>query len=478
MTEQTATRVLTARELIDDPIAAFGGSYTRMETSDPQTLERLQLEGLRLRFEELRDRIPTLKKLADRQRIEAIDDVADVIPLLFDHTMYKSYPSQLLTEKRFDRLTEWLARLTAVDLGGVDASGCDSIDEWLDTLDAQCELRVSHTSGTTGTLSIVPWSRDHIDQLAVAMAMVYGQTFGVEEDVREAEPFEVVFPYFRDGGAMACRLNDAAERLIARGPERFHVLFEDRVSSDVLYLAARLRAATARGQAHTLQIDPGLLARKEEFEQLIARMPERVEAFLADAATNLAGRRIWAFGMQQMMFSMADAGLRRGHRQVFAADSAITIAGGGKGWVPPEDCRDRILEFFGAGELREMYGMSEIMLLCRRCSEGRFHLSPWVIPFVLDPDTSRPLPREGVVTGRAAFFDLSAPARWGGFVTGDEVTLHWDHTCPCGRTSRYLDGHIERYSEKRGGDDKISCVATEEAHQEALDYLTGIEQVG
>jgi hypothetical protein len=42
LTEQTAACVdaLTARELIDDPVGAFGGSYTRMETSDPEGRRR------------------------------------------------------------------------------------------------------------------------------------------------------------------------------------------------------------------------------------------------------------------------------------------------------------------------------------------------------------------------------------------------------------------------------------------------------
>jgi hypothetical protein len=42
MTGQTAAGgdSLTARELIDDPVGAFGGSYTRMETSDPEGRRR------------------------------------------------------------------------------------------------------------------------------------------------------------------------------------------------------------------------------------------------------------------------------------------------------------------------------------------------------------------------------------------------------------------------------------------------------
>ena len=39
----------------------------------------------------------------------------------------------------------------------------------------------------------------------------------------------------------------------------------------------------------------------------------------------------------------------------------------------------------------------------------------------------------------------------------------------------FIEGNIERYSEKRGGDDKISCAATESAHTEAMDFLTSFE---
>jgi hypothetical protein len=477
MSIDTTTRGegLTAQEMIDDPLSAFAGSYTRIETSDPGTVERLRLEGLKLRFNQLRDRIPTLKKLADRQGIDRIDTVEDVIPLLFEHTMYKSYPSHLLLDKRFDLLTQWLSRLTCADLSEVDATGCNSIDAWLDTLDAKSELRVCHTSGTTGTMSFLPWSATEVGQVADLLGTIFSQTFGVDEDWRETGPIDVVFPHFRRGGSMMGRQNDAAVERIAKSPERFHALYPQRVSADVLYLAARLRAANAKGQAHTLEVDTNLLARKDEFEELMSQRPQRVETFLDEVVAQLTGKRTWTFATPHMLFQMAEAGLSRGRRNVFAADSIVGQTGGGKGWEPPADWTQRTLEFFGASELREMYGMSEIMLLSRACSRGRFHVSPWVIPFILDPDTSEPLPREGVTTGRAAFFDLSAKCRWGGFISGDEVTLNWNHQCPCGRTTLYLEHQIERYSEKRGGSDKINCAATEEAHQEALDYLTRIE---
>ena len=96
--------------------------------------------------------------------------------------------------------------------------------------------------------------------------------------------------------------------------------------------------------------------------------------------------------------------------------------------------------------------------------------------FVLDPDTGENLPRTGRVTGRAAFFDLGAECHWGGFITGDEITVNWTDFCSCGRQSHFIEGQIERYSDKRGGDDKINCAATENAHKEALDFLTDFGQ--
>jgi hypothetical protein len=35
----------------------------------------------------------------------------------------------------------------------------------------------------------------------------------------------------------------------------------------------------------------------------------------------------------------------------------------------------------------------------------------------------------------------------------------------------YMEDNVVRYSEKRGGDDKITCAATADAHNDALDFL-------
>jgi hypothetical protein len=108
------------------------------------------------------------------------------------------------------------------------------------------------------------------------------------------------------------------------------------------------------------------------------------------------------------------------------------------------------------------------------CEFGNFHLQPWVIPFVLDSDTSKPLPRENVQIGRAAFFDLRMDGMWGGIITGDHIELHWDGDCECGRSSPFISPNINRFSDLKGGSDKITCAATPQAYADAMSYLTGI----
>ena len=76
-----------------------------------------------------------------------------------------------------------------------------------------------------------------------------------------------------------------------------------------------------------------------------------------------------------------------------------------------------------------------------------------------------------IQTGRAAFFDLGVNNHWGGFISGDEVTIHWDEQCPCGMKGAFMKNDVVLYSEKQGGDDKINCAATASAHQDALDFL-------
>ena len=82
-------------------------------------------------------------------------------------------------------------------------------------------------------------------------------------------------------------------------------------------------------------------------------------------------------------------------------------------------------------------------------------------------ETDEVLPRIGEQTGRLAFFDLLPTTYWGGFVTGDKVTLKWD-PCPCGRTGPHLGATIGKITEHG---EKIGCAGSAQAHDEATEFL-------
>src|ERR1019366_2314078 len=116
-------------------------------------------EAVRINFRRMRDRIPALKKLADRQGVDTIDRIEDVLPVCFDHRVLKNYPIQIIENRDFAKLTQWLGKLTAHDLTRVDLTGLSTIEQWLGRLEAFGML-VTYSSGTTGKLSFVPRSYD------------------------------------------------------------------------------------------------------------------------------------------------------------------------------------------------------------------------------------------------------------------------------------------------------------------------------
>ncbi len=284
------------------------------------------------------------------------------------------------------------------------------------------------------------------------------------------------YPYYRKGYLSHLRGNDFLVAGLLPSEANFHPAYPATLSTDVLHLGARIRAAHAKGTLDRLDISPELRAKKEAFDELQAKMPEHLAAFFEEMVAKLRGKRVYIGGTWNLLHNMAKAGLERGLEGVFDPESYITTTGGAKGVVQPEGWRDEVLRFTGAKQLNESYAMSEIVGGSHmRCEHDHFHFAPTVIPFLLDPETSKPLPREGRVTGRAAFYDLGSNIRWGGFITGDEITVEWDEPCLCGRPSHYVVGPIERYSEKQGGDDKITCAASENSHREAMDFLNNLE---
>ena len=266
---------------MDDPINFFGQSYTQMHSIDRDELESLQRQAMAIRFQQHYQSIEMLRKLADRLGITAVDEFNDVVPLFFSHTAFKSYPAALIDKKRFDLMTKWLDKLTSYDLSGVDTTDCTGIDDWIERLDAQTPLEVITSSGTTGTISILPKDKHGAEDGMVLWKICLFQTFGHEPTDEQLNPsVDVVWPNFADGKLGHLRIANMIKRGFTGGDEsRFHALYPFAVDTDLMFLASKMRAAASRGELDRLEIDPALAARKDEFIAMQARQAQDMDAF-------------------------------------------------------------------------------------------------------------------------------------------------------------------------------------------------------
>ena len=464
-----------ARSFCDDTMGYYGHSLTRLMSQPDAEREEIQLAALKYRFQQLRESVQMVKKLADNEGVAEIKTFNDVVPLLFDHTMYKSYPVSLLYEGQFVKLTRWLSKLTAIDLSDFDASDCHTLDDWLIALYDRTPLNVVSTSGTSGASSFLPRSKQNWHNFMQQYPVMLMQEFGKETPV-EKFPLNMhaMYPYFRSGAGHLL-LNELYVKYICGAEERFHAAYPGRLSPDVLLLTQRMRVAAAKGELDRLDISPEMKSKRDDFVKLMENRDEHIARFFDDIGRKLRGERVFMQAVPGMLHQMAKTGLARGDRGLFARNSLIVSGGGAKGAVLTEDWEETVKEFLGVDRVAVLYGMGEMLFYFVRCDHGRYHTSPGVIPFVLDPETSQPLPRTGTVTGRWAHYDLGVDAHWGGFITGDEVTMHWDDACPCGRKTPFLDQTIRRFSEISKGSDKITCAATQDAYDDAMDFLVGAE---
>jgi hypothetical protein len=173
----------------------------------------------------------------------------------------------------------------------------------------------------------------------------------------------------------------------------------------------------------------------------------------------------------------AKEGFARGLRNIFSPNSLGISAGGGKGTVLPQDWREQVIEFTGMPRSQwvfSAYGMTELTGPMPGCMENVAHIPPYIVPFLLDPESGAILPRNGLQTGRFAAVDLLAQNLWGGVITGDKVTIEWDGACPCGRKGAYVLDSVERYSAAVTGDDKVTCSATVDNTDAALQSLLSV----
>jgi hypothetical protein len=465
-----------ADDLVADEISQYGYKTSdELFAIDRRDGEVLQLEWARRRFEQLRPAIAALREQAEQKGVKGIDSLDGLVPLLYNHTVFKSYPMSLLEKNRFDLLTRWLNRLTTLDLSGIDASRCEGIDEWLTLLESKAPLKIFHTSGTTGKLSFIPRTTLEFDLWMNTLFKNIWYPFGIP--AREAPGpglrLPVVYPSVRYGRYVSQHVISYCVEHFAPSPDEVYTLNNTNLSADLVSLSGRIRVAQAKGELSQMKLSDRQRADFKNYLQELERRPEETAQFFKHVTEKLRGKRVFVSAVSNSLFQATREGLARGIRGAFAADSCGLTGGGGKGTTLPADWMDQLGEFSGIPRNRWEfnYGSSEFTGPMPLCSEGYYHIPVYLVPFLLDPQTGVPLPREGRRTGRFAAYDALAQTMWGGVITGDKATIEWDRQCPCGRKGAHIHDDVERYSEAVTGDDKVNCSSTIDNTDQALQIL-------
>ncbi|MEU1271873.1 hypothetical protein [Streptomyces sp. NPDC005799] len=414
-----------------------------------EDMRELQLEAAREAFTAHRERIPLLRTRAEETGVSQVTALDDLVPLLFSHTSYKSYPVSLITAGRWDRLLRWYTTVSTVEPGEVDVDGVRDIDEWTERITAAGH-RPYITSGTSGKVSFLNCAASDLSFLHDIL-----EHLTCWPDPLPPKPTRRGYLLAPASGPMRSIDGFRWHAEVFARPGETRLLTEDPLRVSDLMSSALLRRRIAEGTATPQEIS----SYETASEAREAEMDAAVSAIVDDIAAHHDEPLLIA-GMNNQQFALIQALRARGVTDGGLHPDTLVLSGGGnKGRALPEDYQQQFAAFYDGVRRVRSYGMTELQGSCPACEKGHYHVPPWVIPLVLDQQGETLLnPERGVVEGRFAFLDVSLEGRWGGLISGDRVFVDFS-PCDCGRPGPAVLPDIQRYGDL-GGDDKITCAAT------------------
>jgi hypothetical protein len=420
-------------------------------------LRPLQMAAAQELFAERITQIPLLKQRASDAGITEIRTPDDLLPLLFAHTVYKSYPQGFVDQGRWDRLLQWLQTLSVADVSNVDVRGVVDVDDFLERLWAAGHgvLASSGSGGKCSFLNHTPGDRE-------LKARHFKHT--TAWPLARSAPDRALFWLGPIKGFNSAVESAQINRVNWGRPGAMHALGTPLRIGEV-NRAIALRKRIADGSA-----TPGEIATAETDAAAKAEAGRAELLALADKILDHRHEPIMLSGLWAQHMVILQRARERGIADGDFHPQAIVMAGGGvKGIALPPDYKEQVDRFYGAVIRPGAYGMTELAQMMPRCEAGRYHRAPGLVWLVSDERGERLLTAErdadanGQATGRFAFLDLLHEGRWGGLITGDKVTIDFSERCPCGRHGPTLLDTISRYAAS-GGDDNIGCAGTIDAY--------------
>jgi hypothetical protein len=422
----------------------------------PAELLPLQLDAANERLQTRVGEIPLLKNRAEAAAVSSIDKPADLVPLLFAHSTYKSYNEAWLVDGQWDRMARWLRTVSTYDGADESVEGVDGLDGWVERLEERGRF-VACSSGTTGKPALLGATETDLDFASWSNVSAFSWATGVAP--AKDRRFFGLGP--RTNVTRNERTRDALIAAFSADAGEPYQLPVPMITTGAIMAMILLRRKITEGTAMASEV--------AEFERLSAERLAGMEEAMADAIDELIKSRdqkLFLTGMWASLHPLA-AGVRdRGFGgDDYRDDNTLLTGGGLKGATLPADYRETVFDTFGLSDQRvfHFYSMQEVNTPFPRCGSGRYHVAPWVIALPLDATGEQLLDAsQGAVEGRAAFFDLSLDGRWGGVISGDKVDVDFA-TCSCGHEGPTIGPDIVRYADLEGGD-KITCAGTIDAY--------------
>jgi len=419
----------------------------------PREFRSAQLAAARAMFERMRPLVPVLDRRANETGSEKIETLADLVPLLLSHTAYKSYPQTFVSNRQWDRLVKWLTLVSTEDFADVDVAGCADIDEWLNRMWA-AGYQVTTSSGTGGKVSLLPKSA-----LDINLYGEYLRRFRGWPNCTDAANDRHFFSFSPAKGPYTGVISAALAIEFFARPDSVHLLIDEPLSIARVSRMAEFREKLKDGTATPAEIAAVEAEGAEQAARSAARMDEMIDQII-----KLRDEPQYIMGMSATMYEVVTRARAIGVPDgSFHPRTIASFGGGMKHFKLPEDFEDQIRKFFGNVVFSTAYGMTEMTWLASQCPHGFYHLSPTVLPLILNESGEALVePHEGLVTGRFGFVDLLADIRWGGMISGDKVTVDLDGNCPCGMSGTVVHS-VGRFDSSLG-DDKIQCSGTIDAY--------------
>jgi hypothetical protein len=422
-----------------------------------ESLRAAQIEAIDERFQERRHAIKLLGHRAADAGIESVRSLEEVVPLLFPHTAYKSYPESWLSEQRWDRLGKWLDTVSSHRVPPQDRTQIKDMDDWIEKLQDQ-GFFVSCSSGTTGKSAMLVASQADMNWCKQEAVATYAWGSGVtparDRHMFGLAPVAYVPRNIVTGEAYTEALQDPAY-------ERFNYPVPPMTVGGLTQMVV-LRKAIADGTAKPADL--------QRYEQISAERQKYVDdavGITARALVEARKHKLHVTGLWLGLYTVAKAVRDMGYSaRDFNPDNSIYVGGGLKRAKLPDDYREFVYETFNIKPERnyQNYSMQELQSGMPRCQKGgRYHVPPWVVPLILNKPGDALLPMiNDEYEGRAAFFDLSLDGRWGGVISGDRISIDF-RPCACGHQGATVRDNIARYADLEG-DDKIGCAGTVDAY--------------